>query len=1467
MKKIIGIIIASMSVLSIATMPAFAQGDNQPDLTPEQSNSFEKLHNRASNLYLDWDILEVVPNFIRLSDLKINWHSDNCRERSYQFLDKYRDLYKIDPDANLREEFKIIEEEQDELGMTHITLQQKYQNIPVFAGQLKIHFRKDKTISSVSGTYLPNLSHLPAENSFGKNEAFDVALSDLPHQMEVDQDLFNKMEFTLASAEITAYNPEIFSRQKSDTNLVWHLKLRSDNAVIDWDYFINANTGDIIDNYDSTLNAMDRETYVLENCYDNTGDLIYDETGLVGDYNLDAEQVHSNASVVYNYYNDISRFNRDSYDGAGGLIKSRTHWEQFAIVCLDLVNARWSNGNMYFAQGVYGPDIVGHEFSHGVVFQISDLETSGQPRALHESYADTFGSFIDIANGDSNWIMGEDIATNRNDCSQGLRSMEDPDSYTGECEGSGNPYPDHINDLGGDYSDEYAVSNIPSHANYLLTIGGTHSESGISVTGIGQAAAEQIIYRAIDLYINPDSDLVNAFENTLTACLDLHDSDPGSYPFSYCESVFQAFKAVGINTDDSFIEVAIEANPTDGYAPLAVSFDGSGSVSVGGNITDYNWDFGDGNTDSGANVNHTYNGSGSFEVTLTITDDTGNTNSAIYEMEVFNPIQPYFTFSGDGYPAPVVVSFDASSTYDVSGTITNYSWNYGDGNIESTGTSPNASHEYTSDGYYNVTLTVTDDLGYSNTYRHSVTIGSGPTTVSGTIYNDTWTVDKSPYLISSSINITEGGTLDIEEGTVIKFQSSSNSITVYGTLSVSGTEADPVVFTSYKDDEYGGDTNNDGTTTTPAAGDWSYINFASGSAGVIDNAVIRCGGNFSNSDAMIEIYSDNVFITNSDISDTEKNVIQVDNASPNISNNTIARAGDNCFGLRLINSSGTVESNEVYDNEYGIYVYGSGSPAISQNNVHDNDNYDAGNAYGIYINNNTATVTDNILDDNEYAIYISASSLGAVVTGNTGTGNNYNGIHISGSVSDNVTLNNDNDFSYLFSQVTIDPGYTLTLVPGITVKFPHENYYLQVDGTLDAQGTELEPIVFTSLADDEYGGDTNNDGNATLPAAGDWSYINFTSGSTGTIDNARIRYGGNFSNSDAMVEIYSDTVFITNSDISDTEKNVVQVNNASPNISNSTIARAGSGFTGLKLYYSSATVESNEIYDNEYGIYLYSESPNISTNTIRDNVYGGYADGGATPTMTQNNIYDNSSYGVYASSAITAEDNWWGDATGPYNGNNNPSGLGDSVNDNVGFDPWLGTEYNTIPPDDITWRPPKPFQKRHWDRSIKLKWIPPSDPDLDHYIIERFDGTSTVTLESNYTGIEYLDINLDYLTPYQYTIYAVDDDGNQSPGVTTSVLVLIRPTPRNLTATSGDQQIELNWNAPPIPPLEIGGYNIYYGTDPANLNNVIDVGNVTNYTITGLTNGTTYFMAASAYNSFNGQEGPIGPIVVAVPTP
>ena len=65
--------------------------------------------------------------------------------------------------------------------------------------------------------------------------------------------------------------------------------------------------------------------------------------------------------------------------------------------------------------------------------------------------------------------------------------------------------------------------------------------------------------------------------------------------------------------------------------------------------------------------------------------------------------------------------------------------------------------------------------------------------------------------------------------------------------------------------------------------------------------------------------------------------------------------------------------------------------------------------------------------------------------------------------------------------------------------------------------------------------------------------------------------------------------------------------------------------------------------------------------------------------------------------------------------------------------------------------------------------------------------------------------------------------------------------------------VQLAWNA--NTESNLAGYKIYYGTSSANLNSSVNAGNVTTYTVTGLTLGTTYYFAATAYNTAGSESG------------
>jgi len=88
------------------------------------------------------------------------------------------------------------------------------------------------------------------------------------------------------------------------------------------------------------------------------------------------------------------------------------------------------------------------------------------------------------------------------------------------------------------------------------------------------------------------------------------------------------------------------------------------------------------------------------------------------------PPMANFTYSPTFPYVGQAVTFDASGSSDIDGTIVSYEWDFGDG---STGTDVLTLYTYESAGTFTVTLTVTDDLGATDTLQQEITIDPLPT--------------------------------------------------------------------------------------------------------------------------------------------------------------------------------------------------------------------------------------------------------------------------------------------------------------------------------------------------------------------------------------------------------------------------------------------------------------------------------------------------------------------------------------------------------------------------------------------------------------------------------------------------------------------------------------------------------------------------------------------------------------------
>lgn len=115
--------------------------------------------------------------------------------------------------------------------------------------------------------------------------------------------------------------------------------------------------------------------------------------------------------------------------------------------------------------------------------------------------------------------------------------------------------------------------------------------------------------------------------------------------------------------------------------------------------------------------------------------------------------------------------------------------------------------------------------------------------MSGTISVDTtWSATDSPYLVSGDVTVPTGVVLTVDPGVVVKFEANA-ALSFGGELSAVGTASDPIVFTSAKDDSFGGDSNGDGGGSSPGRGDWGLVRTLGGSSALeVAHAVVRYGG-------------------------------------------------------------------------------------------------------------------------------------------------------------------------------------------------------------------------------------------------------------------------------------------------------------------------------------------------------------------------------------------------------------------------------------------------------------------------------------------------------------------------------------------------------------------------------------------------------------------------------------------------
>ncbi|HEY7791311.1 MAG TPA: M4 family metallopeptidase [Vicinamibacterales bacterium] len=470
-------------------------------------------------------------------------------------------------------------------GRTHVRLDQRYQGLPVFGGQV-VRQQSGQTTISVFGRFFQNIS-INAKPTLTAAAAAHAAVA-------------------AQGADSVASGPPVLGVLPGGSHgyvLAYRVLVRAP-----WDiqiYYIDANTGAVVSHAsrikkDQAAAAIgsgtgvngDREkvsanqsggtyqaidvmrpavTFTLDfggnparfNSFFTSGQVFLSDVA-TSSSNTWTDPVVVDASayqgMFYDYFYKV--MGRSGIDDANLQVVGITHplsRSDAGNYSSDIVGNYIDNA-LYLGDGtiLYGDgdgqtftylagalDVVAHELTHGITDFSSQLGGTDEPGALNEAFSDIMATAIEFAyqppgNGkdQADWLIGEDVTLTAPGF---IRSLEDPQA------GGGVDNYSKIRDIGtsNDNGGVHENSTIASHAFYLAVHGGTNRTSGMSVQGVGMANLDRVakaFYRGFVFMLGPNSTFSDARRATLQAAQDLYGSTSNEYA-----QIQQAWTAVGVH--------------------------------------------------------------------------------------------------------------------------------------------------------------------------------------------------------------------------------------------------------------------------------------------------------------------------------------------------------------------------------------------------------------------------------------------------------------------------------------------------------------------------------------------------------------------------------------------------------------------------------------------------------------------------------------------------------------------------------------------------------------------------------------------------------------------------------------------------------------------------------------------------------------------------------------------------------
>ncbi|MBX3226002.1 MAG: M4 family metallopeptidase [Labilithrix sp.] len=506
------------------------------------------------------------------------------------FLAANKDVLKLRaPD----EELVVTRTDVDDLAMTHVRMQQVERGVPVTGGNVRVHFDGEGRLTSLEQHYVPALAALDLTPAVTRDAALATATTALQARRGGAEGGAEVSVLGDARLVVDGYGV-------ATPALAWEFDLRAGDRGA-WRVLVDAHDGtvrlmfDRVTSIEGTGRGILGQERKIEFSVQNGRNVLVDTTRAAVIRTLDARQspnvqsarvVTSNsatswdtadrrapgAAVDSHFFTALSTdffantLGYRGWDGKGGEQRVFTHvgddqdgqpgWDNATFD--PITNAvSFGDGRDFFNPFASSMDVVAHEFTHAVTNFTSGLIYLNQSGALNESISDVFGAVVEHSfapDAVKNWHLGEGIPKGSD---LPMRDMDKPESVS-------QPQPSHMSQfqqlsVEEDNGGVHVNSGIPNKAAQLMTVGGTHHVSKVTVAGkgIGWDNLAKVWHRANTTYLSESSDFAAMAKATLQAAADLKLGEDD------VNTIDCAWKAVGVAQGTCIAPKTVDPTPTE----------------------------------------------------------------------------------------------------------------------------------------------------------------------------------------------------------------------------------------------------------------------------------------------------------------------------------------------------------------------------------------------------------------------------------------------------------------------------------------------------------------------------------------------------------------------------------------------------------------------------------------------------------------------------------------------------------------------------------------------------------------------------------------------------------------------------------------------------------------------------------------------------------------------------------------